>query len=98
MTESDGILKMVVRIIAALLGTGGCLWGAFCLVALIAFGFPLLGVLWFVPGYVVTAGYLLRAISAPSPGICCVIWVLSLLVQGVWLSVFVASRLTAGRL
>jgi hypothetical protein len=77
---------MPVRIVASLLAMGGILWGAFCLLLVLApYGFPGPAVLAFAPGYLVTVGYLVRACSFPPLAVRYLIWGLSFLVQGGWL-------------
>ena len=73
-----------LRILAALLATGGVTWGLFCLPLLLDFDTP--WKLLYVPGYLVTAGYLVRCIGRPSPTWGRAIWGASALVQGAWLA------------
>ena len=61
---------------------GGLFWGMFLLLAFgpaVLFPFP------FGVGYVVTVGYIVRAVSVPAFGIRMSIWITSLMVQGHWL-------------
>jgi hypothetical protein len=76
-----------LRILAALLATGGVGWGLLCLPVLLDFD-PAWkrALLLFVPGYLVTAGYLVRCIGRPSPTWGRAIWGASALVQGAWLA------------
>jgi hypothetical protein len=70
--------------LAIFLAIGGMLWGLFCLPFLLL-GDPLRTIPTFGPGYVVTFGYLVRAIYTPSIRLRVGIWLLSALVQGAWL-------------
>jgi hypothetical protein len=69
------------------LAIGGLCWGALLAPFVFDGRNDVLPFLVFGPGYVVTSGYLIRAFSTPPLGIRQGIWVLSLLVQGVWLVV-----------
>jgi hypothetical protein len=71
------------RLLAVILSIGGICWGIFCLPFL--FWNPSYSMLIFGPGYVVTIGYLVRACSTPSLESRVGIWILSALVQGIWL-------------
>ena len=70
-----------LRLLAGALATWGGLWG---FLLLIACPFSLQFVLVFGPGYVVTAGCLLRAISELSYRVRLAIWGASALLQGAW--------------
>lgn len=69
--------------LAIILAIGGVGWGLFCLPFL--FWSPSYSLMIFGPGYVVTAGYILRACSTLSLGARVGVWLLSSLVQGAWL-------------
>lgn len=72
----------VARLIAIALTMGGLFWGMFLLLAfgpVALFPFP------FGVGYLVTVGYIVRAVSVPAFGIRMAIWIASLMVQGYWL-------------
>ncbi len=83
------------RWIALLLAIGGCYW-AFILVGLLSaenvWGFLLL----FGPGYLVTFGYVVRAIWNVRVGWRRFIWIFSALVQGAWLVVVGYSNISSG--
>ncbi len=70
------------RIIAIVLALGGTFWGVFLL---LGFGPAALFPFPFGVGYVVTAGYIVRAVSVPSLGVRRAIWIASFVVQGAWL-------------
>ena len=72
----------VARLIAIALMMGGLFWGMFLL---LAFGPVALFPLPFGVGYLVTVGYIVRAVSVPAFGIRMLIWIASLMVQGYWL-------------
>jgi hypothetical protein len=80
-----------LRILAALLAAGGIWWGYFLHDPFMdhvrhADSFnDLLGLLIFAPGYLITAGYLIRCLSKPSLAWRRVIWGASALIQGAWL-------------
>ncbi len=82
---------MTLRIVAGFLAAGGILWGTFVFLLLLAFQFPPLAVIVFVPGYLVTAGYVIRALSKPPLDVCFLIWLASILVQGAWLGWFIGQ-------
>lgn len=72
----------VPRLIAIALTMGGLFWGMFLL---LAFGPPVLFSFPFGVGYLVTVGYIVRAVSVPAFGIRMSIWIASLAVQGSFL-------------
>jgi hypothetical protein len=83
------------RVIAGLLALGGVCWGVL-LIALIPHAeHAALPLLVFGPGYVVTVGYLIRTVTTPPLRARQVIWVLSLLVQGGWLTWHVVGTLAS---
>jgi len=92
----------ILRILAALLAAGGILWGLLCFEAFMdhvrhADSFDsLLKLLIFVPGYLITAGYLTRCLSKPSLAWRRVIWGASALIQGAWL-IFLLWETVAGQ-
>ncbi len=79
------------RIIAVVLALGAAFWGG---LLFLVFG-PLVLVPFtpFGVGYVVLAGYITRAVSCPSLGVRRMIWIVSILVQGVWLCLVLAEGL-----
>lgn len=75
----------IFRALATVLAFGGVGWGLFCAI------FFLRGdvgrAMWlFGPGYVVTVGYLWRALAPPPPEWRRLIWAGSILIQGAWLN------------
>jgi hypothetical protein len=72
------------RVLAGVLAFGGVLWGLFCLLLILPYD-SITALLYFGPGYVVTAGYIVRLCSTPPLGWRRAIWGLSALVQGAWL-------------
>ncbi len=70
------------RAIAVILALGGSFWGVFLLWG---FGPAALIPLPFGVGYLVTAGYIVRAVSLPSLDVRRIIWGASLMVQCGWL-------------
>ncbi len=70
------------RLIAVVLALGGSYWGV---LLLLVFGPAVLFPVPFGIGYVVVAGYIVRAVSVPSLGTRRGVWVVSLAVQGAWL-------------
>ena len=80
-------------IIAALLLMGGTFWGVFC-ASLLSMSFQswdengvrfFVGLIEFLPGYLVTLGYGIRTMLFPRWIIRQGIWVASFIVQGTWL-------------
>jgi hypothetical protein len=71
------------RLIAILLAIGGCYWGV--LLAGLITQENAIRSLVYGPGYVVTAGYLVRAFCNVSVGWRRAIWIVSAIVQGTWL-------------
>jgi hypothetical protein len=67
------------------LAFGACYWGMLLLPMLIRPDVSLLTLLIFGPGYLVTVGYLIRAVSCPPLLVRRFIWLASLLVQGTWI-------------
>lgn len=86
---------MVFRITAACFAVGGLLWSLFCLV-FVVFGDFTRSILLFGPGYLVTMGYVYRALWTPSNLARRVIWGLSALVQGAWLYWFITNVIEYG--
>jgi hypothetical protein len=70
------------RVIAVLLALGGSLWGAFLLGG---FGWEALVQFPLAVGYVVTVGYIVRAMSFPPLAVRRAIWAVSLIVHDAWL-------------
>lgn len=71
------------RILAVVLALGATCWGVFCVPVTVAV--PLLGLL-FLPGYVLTVGYIAMACGTLSADRRRLVWVFSTFVQGAWLS------------
>jgi hypothetical protein len=84
------------RIIAGLLAIGGIYWGVLLLPLIPHAENPLLPLLVFGPGYVVTLGYLIRVVTSPPLRGRQVIWGFSVLVQGGWLVCHVVATLGNG--
>jgi hypothetical protein len=72
------------RLLASSLALGGVLWGIF-IAGLIFESRSVLALLFYVPGYLVTAGYIARCFSAPRHFWLRMIWGISAIVQGGWL-------------
>jgi hypothetical protein len=85
------------RAVAAVLATAGIGWGSFCVIFLLR-GDLLRSLLLFGPGYVVTIGYLWRAIVNPDPAWRRVIWGASALVQGGWIIWSLIGSIQHGRI
>jgi hypothetical protein len=84
-----------MRVMAGLLATGGICWGLFCLLFIIG-GDKTRSLLLFTPGYLVTAGYIIRSRSILSlPARRC-IWAFSLVVQGAWLGWYFGGAVYEG--
>jgi hypothetical protein len=83
------------RLVASFLAVAGSVWGLFCLLFFIA-GDPLHSLVLFGPGYVITVGYICRAILTPSRQWRRVIWGSSALLQGAWLTWFVIETARVG--
>jgi hypothetical protein len=86
--------------LAGLLALGGLFWGLLLSPWLFRSGASPLAWLVFGPGYLVTLGYAVRAVSTPPLAARRLIWVCSLLVQGAWLSYLgwrVTEQLALGR-
>ena len=82
---NDPPVPSLPRVIAVALAAGAAFWGALLLQM---FGPAVL--LPFNPfglGYVILAGYVVRAVSCPSLGVRRAIWVASLVIQGGWLCI-----------
>lgn len=75
------------RLIAGVLACGGAFWGLLLLPAL-GLGLPIMAMLG--PGYLLTAGYFVRAFSEPTYEKRLVIWLASISIQGTWLIVALA--------
>jgi hypothetical protein len=74
------------RIIASILAVGGICWGAFLVAVISELAGP---VAWWtycvlLPGYLITMGYIVRAVSNPPLGLRRFIWGASAIVQGAW--------------
>jgi hypothetical protein len=76
---------MRFRLLSGLLSIGGCLWGLFCLYFIIL-GNTAYTLLLFGPGYVITFGYIVRAVGSPSVTFKRLIWGTSAILQGSWLA------------
>jgi hypothetical protein len=68
-----------------LLALGGTFWGVLLAPWLFQPGVSPVAWVVFGPGYLVTIGYVIRAIGTPPRGARYLIWVSSLLIQGAWL-------------
>jgi hypothetical protein len=84
-----------MRLMAGLLAAGGIFWGLFCFLFIIA-GDKARAFLVFGPGYLVTAGYVIRFRSILSLPFRRGIWAFSLLVQGAWLGWYLWGALHGG--
>lgn len=85
---------MFCRYLAGVLAVGGCGWGLFCLVLIVACPGA---ILFFAPGYLVTLGYIWRAIDPPDTEARQMIWGWSCIVQGAWLVLLGFSVISNGR-
>jgi hypothetical protein len=72
---------MHFRFLAGVLAAGGIFWGFLCSV----FMFHNLATLIFIPGYIITVGYIVRCCYTPRLLWRRVIWGTSAVVQGAWL-------------
>lgn len=88
----------MARMLALALAIGGCGWGLLLSPWLFRSDVSPLAVAVFGPGYVVTLGYIVRAITTPRPTVRVFIWSSSLLVQGGWLSYVTWGIVSAGEL
>lgn len=75
-----------VQVVALFLALCGVLWGLVILLVAAGLGgtSPTM-VFVFSPGYLVTLGYIIRAICTPPFILRCAIWALSVVVQAAWL-------------
>ena len=83
-------IEVLIRIVAALLAVIGAFWGFLLFAIFHSEGDPLrvlIFALITVPGYLVTGGYLWRAVLRPAYHYRVAIWVASILVQGAWLAI-----------
>ena len=86
--------------LAGLLTLGGLFWGLLLSPWLFRPEASPLAWLVFGPGYLITVGYVIRAVSTPPLAARRLIWVCSLLVQGAWLLYLVwaeTEQLALGR-
>lgn len=72
-------------VLAAVLATIASFWGVLCYLVIFQDNPNEIAVRYFGPGYVVAAGYILRAIRVPSVQFRLLIWITSAVVQGTWL-------------
>src|ERR1700677_1270816 len=77
------------RILAGLLAAGGIFWGLLCLENI---DYSLHSLI-FIPGYIITVGYIVRCFYTPRLFWLRVIWGSSAIVQGAWL-VWIIAELT----
>ncbi|HEY2826478.1 MAG TPA: hypothetical protein VGJ04_02675 [Pirellulales bacterium] len=79
----DELSKLAVRIkvVSAILAGGALGWGA---VLLLMFSPKAVGSLFFFPGYAITIWYFVRTFSQPNFYIRELMWVFSLIIQGLW--------------
>jgi hypothetical protein len=85
-----GRVMMLIRAIAAVLAIGGAFWGVALAGLFNSEGDPgrvLIFCLTAGPGYLITLGYLLRAVWYPPLPVSVVIWMSSIVVQGTWLMI-----------
>lgn len=87
-TELDTRWPSLPRAIAVALTAGAGFWGG---LLLIAYGPLVLLPVPFGIGYVVLAGYAVRAVSCPALGVRRLIWAVSIAVQGAWLGVAISE-------
>ncbi|HEX3357181.1 MAG TPA: hypothetical protein VHS31_09435 [Tepidisphaeraceae bacterium] len=80
---------LLLRLLAGFLAAIATLWAIF-LAILVLPDWPQ-AILWFGPGYLLTAAYYWRALGHPSLNWARAIWILSLLTQGTWLICFLVS-------
>jgi hypothetical protein len=78
-----------LRLLAGFLAAGATLWAIFIAI-FVLIDWPR-AILWFGPGYILTAAYYWRALGRPSPNWARAIWILSLLIQGTWLIYFLLA-------
>ena len=79
-------MEKVVRILAFFLAVGGIVLGLFAFRLLQHSKWAPQQVLIWLPGYLVTVGYVIRAFFNPTVSIRIAIWLSSFLVQGLWLN------------
>jgi hypothetical protein len=82
------------RTIAGALALFGILWG----VLVFPFTHSWTGFLLFLPGYILTVGYVFRAIANPSRAFVHVLWSVSTIVQGIWFLWAVTTHISEGRM
>ncbi|HEY1378253.1 MAG TPA: hypothetical protein VGF55_15745 [Gemmataceae bacterium] len=89
------------RLLAAILALGGGYWGLILSPWLFQLDVSPLALVVFGPGYLVTLGYVVRAVSTPSLSTRRFIWIASIIVQGGWLGFAlwgIAEKVAAGRM
>ena len=84
---------MHFRFLAGVLAAGGILWGLLSVGAIGINGFSLI----FIPGYIITLGYIIRCVYTPRLLWRRMLWGASALVQGAWL-IFYFGTLVYGAL
>jgi hypothetical protein len=88
---TDTRMPSLPRVVAFVLAAGAGFWGV---LLLLSFGLvALLPLHPFGWGYIVLAGYVIRAASCPTLGVRRAIWWVSIVVQGGWLCVGLADGL-----
>ena len=87
---------MKFKVLAGVLALGGVAWGFWSVVAIVAF--HTLATLVFIPGCIITVGYIVRFSSVPQLSWRRVIWGGSALVQGAWLAVFLVALFSQGHI
>ncbi|MEM1109589.1 MAG: hypothetical protein AAGH99_12960 [Planctomycetota bacterium] len=73
----------IFRILSSFLAFAGLIWGVLCLPFFVIN--PSNALMFFGPGYLVTAGYIWRSVWPPSTNERKILWTLSGIVQGAWL-------------
>jgi hypothetical protein len=76
------------RFFAGLLAAGGMFWGLLCIGTFFDLNW---GTLAFIPGYIITVGYILRCFCAPRLLWRQTIWGTSAVVQSAWLVFFISG-------
>jgi len=87
---------MKFRFLAGVLAAGGIGWGFWSVVAIVTF--HTLASLIFIPGCIITVGYIVRCFRTPQLSWRRVIWGASALVQGAWLVTFIVALISQGHI
>lgn len=85
------------RVVAGFLAVAGLVWSFVLLHIIDKVENPTPALLTFLPGFIVTVGYIIRALITPRRTIRRLIWFLSVLVQGGWLTFGVIVVIANGR-